>query len=73
MDKKAVITLVFEFILTLVILIGGGFMLYFGADKSSAALAGSAIGMVLNYWFLQRDRERQSKKAAQKEGNINGQ
>lgn len=51
--------LVFEFIITIVVLIGGGYMMCHYPDAEVIKTAGAgAISMVLTYWFTQRSASR---------------
>lgn len=56
---KEGLSLVFEFVLSMTVLVGGG---YLAAQGIAPELASTAIGIVLAYWFSRRQSEHDGKK-----------
>lgn len=54
--RRDVIALLFEFIITLVILVGGGFLVYHGGQGVDIAVAG--ITAAITFWFQRRTTEK---------------
>lgn len=55
--SREVLSLVFEFVITLVVLIGGGFLVYKG---TATEIAVAAISTVIAFWFGNRIREQKT-------------
>lgn len=53
-DRYGVMSLILEFWISIVVLIGGGFLMYSG---KSTELAISAITAVITFWFSRRQAE----------------
>ncbi|MCL6443356.1 MAG: hypothetical protein K6T83_07860 [Alicyclobacillus sp.] len=53
---REVVALLFEFVLSLVIIVGGGFLLYTG---HATDIAIAAIMTVIPFWFTRRSQEQQ--------------
>jgi hypothetical protein len=63
--SREVMALVFEFVLSLVVSVGGGLLIYTNHDVTFAI---SAIDLVLSFWFIRRTTE--SLKAAKTGGDT---
>jgi hypothetical protein len=55
-DKGALVV-VLEFVISLVILIGGGVLLHDHPDQTTLTLVSSAIGAVIPFWFMRRQTD----------------
>lgn len=63
----------YEFIITLVVLLGGGFSIVFGhVDAATSATITGFVGLVLGFWFTKRSSERNGGKDNDNGGNANG-
>jgi len=60
--NREVMSLVFEFLISVMVLGGGGFLVYY--DKAPE-LAAASIGAVIAYWFSNRQAEKQAKREAE--------
>jgi hypothetical protein len=65
---KEVIEMIFEFVLSLVILIGGGFLIF---KNIAPELCAGIMGTVVAYWFTNRTISKLNNANNQK-GNGNG-
>jgi hypothetical protein len=61
-DLYGMVVIVLEFVISLVVLLGGGFLLYTG---HSPEVAISAITAVITFWFARRSAEAQARAAIQ--------
>lgn len=61
-DRYGMVALVGEFIISLVVLLGGGFLLYSG---HSPEVAVSGIATVIAFWFARRSAEASTKQLQQ--------
>lgn len=55
------LVLVFEFILSMVVLMGGGLMVYLMPDSEFVqTMVNASIPMILTYWFVRRTAEKKN-------------
>lgn len=57
-EVKELVSITSEFFISLVVLLGGGWLLYTG---KSPEMASSAITAVITFWFIRRQSEQQTK------------